>query len=39
MVRPYVLHSERLRRQAHEDRMRLGVAVLLDIARPLEVAA
>lgn len=37
MVRPYVLASERQRQQRRTDRTRLGVAVLLDIARPLEV--
>ncbi|GAA3738411.1 hypothetical protein HDA32_005309 [Spinactinospora alkalitolerans] len=39
MVRPYVLREEWRRRQRRDDRTRLGVAVLLDIARPLEAAA
>ncbi|WP_344976304.1 hypothetical protein [Salinactinospora qingdaonensis] len=39
MVRPYVWRSERRRQQQRDDRTRLGLGVLLDLARPLEVAA
>lgn len=37
MVRPYVLHLERQRRQWRDDRSRLGVAVLLDLSRSAAV--
>ncbi|GLU47112.1 hypothetical protein Nans01_14630 [Nocardiopsis ansamitocini] len=38
LVRPYVLDSERRRWRECADRTRLGLAVLLDMARPLELA-
>ncbi|MBB4934609.1 hypothetical protein F4561_005429 [Lipingzhangella halophila] len=39
LVRPYVLHHERQRQQWRDDRSRLGLAILIDIARSVEVAA
>ncbi|RCV49829.1 hypothetical protein DEF23_16855 [Marinitenerispora sediminis] len=39
MVRPYITHLERKRHQQRIDRSRLGLAVLLDLARPVGVAA
>ncbi|MFC7328043.1 hypothetical protein [Marinactinospora rubrisoli] len=39
MVRPYIVHLEHQRQQQRTDRSRLGLAVLLDLARPVGVAA
>lgn len=39
LVRPYVLHVERQREQRRADRSRLGLAVLVDLARSLKVDA